>query len=198
METPEASGAMKVDQTPYRSLISPSRSKPQGDHPRKTVLEERNNQRALLQNLNSNPMMAMTASNPNEHERHHSIHAYGNAPGRRAGHTSTAVGKRIYIFGGSCGSGYLSDFFYLDTDPEPDIFVKDGGCMTRLEQNLHQHFDEAQFSDVTFIVEGKKVRRRASELLVAVLSNTRLTHTTRRFAPRPAPRFAHLRSSHTG
>ena len=110
-------------------------------------------------------MMAMTASNPNEHERHNSIHAYGNAPGRRAGHTSTAVGKRIYIFGGSCGSDYLSDFFYLDTDPEPDIFVKDEGCMSRLEQNLHQHFDEEQFSDVTFLVEGRKVSRRVTEMV---------------------------------
>jgi N-acetylneuraminic acid mutarotase len=46
-----------------------------------------------------------------------SITIIGRGPGRRAGHSSTAVNRYIYVFGGSCGADYLSDFFVLDTDP---------------------------------------------------------------------------------
>ncbi|GMH96456.1 hypothetical protein TrVE_jg10141 [Triparma verrucosa] len=103
------------------------------------------------------PPDSKKGSNPNGDEPSHSIVAYGLAPGRRAGHTATAVDRRIFVFGGSCGSDYLSDFFSLDTDPAPNIFVKDRGCMSRLEMNLRNHYNNEQFSDVTFLVEGKKV-----------------------------------------
>ena len=36
-------------------------------------------------------------------------------PGRRSGHTSTVVGRYIFVFGGSHGTDYLEDFFMLDT-----------------------------------------------------------------------------------
>lgn len=54
-------------------------------------------------------------ANPNDEESRESIVIYGHGPGRRAGHTATAVNRHIYIFGGSCGSDYLNDFFVLDT-----------------------------------------------------------------------------------
>ena len=98
------------------------------------------------------------ASNPNEEmDGHHVLRARGVGPGRRAGHTSTAVGRSIFIFGGSCGSDYLSDFFYLDTDPVPPVSIHDLDCMSCLESTLSNHFNEEQFSDVTFVVEGRKV-----------------------------------------
>ncbi len=62
--------------------------------------------------------------NPNEEDLRHRISAYGNPPGKRAGHTSTAVGRRIFVFGGSCGPEYLSDFFVLDTDVSCSSFLR--------------------------------------------------------------------------
>jgi hypothetical protein len=49
---------------------------------------------------------------------------HGRGPGRRAGHTATAVNRKIYVFGGSCGSDYLNDFYVLDTDPPPHAMVR--------------------------------------------------------------------------
>jgi Kelch motif len=50
---------------------------------------------------------ARAAPNPNDEEAVPTIVLEGRGPGRRAGHTATAVNRRIYIFGGSCGSDYL-------------------------------------------------------------------------------------------
>ena len=45
--------------------------------------------------------------NPNDEDTISTITIHGRGPGRRAGHTATAVGNRfIFIFGGSCGSDY--------------------------------------------------------------------------------------------
>lgn len=47
-------------------------------------------------------------ANPNDEDAVPTIVVEGQGPGRRAGHTATAVNRRyFYVFGGSCGSDYL-------------------------------------------------------------------------------------------
>lgn len=41
--------------------------------------------------------------NPNDEDTVPTVWLYGRGPGRRAGHTATAVNGKIYVFGGSCG-----------------------------------------------------------------------------------------------
>lgn len=41
-----------------------------------------------------------SSANPNDEDTVLSVYVSGKPPGRRAGHTSTAVGRHIYIFGG--------------------------------------------------------------------------------------------------
>jgi len=62
-----------------------------------------------------NQQQRNTHANPNDEESKELIIVRGHGPDRRAGHTATAVNRYIYIFGGSCGSDYLNDFFVLDT-----------------------------------------------------------------------------------
>jgi hypothetical protein len=54
--------------------------------------------------------------NPNDEDTVPTVLVQGRGPGRRAGHTSTAVNRKIYVFGGSCGSDYLNDFWYVRPD----------------------------------------------------------------------------------
>ena len=42
--------------------------------------------------------------NPNDEDTVPTVLIHGRGPGRRAGHTATAVNRKIYIFGGSCGT----------------------------------------------------------------------------------------------
>ena len=42
-----------------------------------------------------------------------------SGPRARAGHTMTLVNRKLFLFGGSYGSEYLSDLHVLDTDPPP-------------------------------------------------------------------------------
>ena len=97
------------------------------------------------------------AANPNDEESVPSIIIHGKGPGRRAGHTATAVNQRIYIFGGSCGSDYLNDFFVLDTDPTPHTTVTEPTSLQLIERRLRHFYNDEEFSDVTFIVEGRRV-----------------------------------------
>jgi hypothetical protein len=100
----------------------------------------------------------MNASpNPNDEETVSPVLLHGRGPGRRAGHTATAVNRRIYIFGGSCGSDYLNDFFVLDTDPPPLAIVSEPTSLQLLERRLRHFFNDEEFSDVTFVVQGQKV-----------------------------------------
>jgi len=47
-------------------------------------------------------------ANPNDEDALPTIVIEGKGPGRRAGHTATAVNRRyLCVFGGSCGSDYL-------------------------------------------------------------------------------------------
>ena len=44
---------------------------------------------------------------------------HGRGPGRRSGHSATAVNQKIYVFGGCCGPEYMKDLYILDIDPPP-------------------------------------------------------------------------------
>ena len=62
--------------------------------------------------------MVAASPNPNDEDSIPTVIVHGRGPGRRAGHTATAVNRKIFVFGGSCGSDYceclsLSLFLYL-------------------------------------------------------------------------------------
>jgi BTB/POZ domain/Kelch motif/Galactose oxidase, central domain len=95
--------------------------------------------------------------NPNDEDSVPSVLIYGHGPGRRAGHTATAVNRHIYVFGGSCGSDYLNDFFVLDTDPPPRARVSEPTSLQLFERRLRHFFNDEEFADVTFVVQGRKV-----------------------------------------
>lgn len=96
-------------------------------------------------------------ANPNDEETVPTVLVHGRGPGRRAGHTATAVNRRIFVFGGSCGSDYLNDFFILDSDPPPHAGVSEPTSLQLLERRLRHFFNDEEFSDVTFVVQGQKV-----------------------------------------
>ncbi|CAK81295.1 unnamed protein product (macronuclear) [Paramecium tetraurelia] len=72
----------------------------------------------------------------------------------RAGHSMTAIGNLIYIFGGSCGSYYFKDYFIIDTDPPPNISVTDFNNIS-LNQYFRAFFNSPKYSDIIFVVEDK-------------------------------------------
>ena len=103
------------------------------------------------------PPLHHASPNPNDEDTVPSVLVHGPGPGRRAGHTATAVNRKIYVFGGSCGSDYLNDFFVLDTDPSPHAIVSEPTSLQLFERRLRHFFNDEEFSDVTFVVQGQKV-----------------------------------------
>ena len=95
--------------------------------------------------------------NPNDEDSVPSVLVQGRGPGQRAGHTATAVNRFIYCFGGSCGSDYLNDFFILDTDPPPQAVVTESTTLKLMERRLRHFFNDEEFADVTFLVQGQRV-----------------------------------------
>ena len=95
--------------------------------------------------------------NPNDEDSVPSVLIQGRGPGRRAGHTATTVNRYIYCFGGSCGSDYLNDFFVLDTDPPPQAVVTESNSLKLMERRLGHFFNDEEFADVTFVVQGQRV-----------------------------------------
>jgi len=110
-----------------------------------------------------------SSANPNDEETPETITIVGQGPGRRAGHTATAVGRNIYVFGGSCGSDYLSDFFVLDTDPPPEMRIDKPSCQQLLESRLRHFFNDEEFSDVIFKVEGRRIH--GHRILLSLVSD---------------------------
>jgi len=98
-----------------------------------------------------------SVANPNDEDMVPSVYVNGKPPGRRAGHTATAVGRHIYVFGGSCGTDYLNDFFVLDTDPPPIMKITEPPSPQLYASRLRHFYNDEEFSDVTFLVEGRKV-----------------------------------------
>ena len=104
-----------------------------------------------------NMTAVISSPNPNDEDSVAGIQIQGQGPGRRAGHTATAVHRRLFVFGGSCGSDYLNDFFVLDTDPPPRATVDEPASLQLFERRLKHFFNDEEFSDVCFVVEGKHV-----------------------------------------
>lgn len=76
-------------------------------------------------------------------------------PRARAGHSKTLVDSRLFIIGGSYGQDYLKDVYILDIDPCPE-FNFQSTSKTKLLHNISDYCNKEEFSDVTFLVEGKK------------------------------------------
>lgn len=106
----------------------------------------------------SSPHLPQTMdANPNEEEGlEDSLFLVGQGPNHRAGHTATAVGRKLIILGGSYGTEYLQDLFVLDIDPLPSVRVTTPSCLTMIG-GLRQFVDSDEFADVVFLVEGRKV-----------------------------------------
>ena len=115
-------------------------------------------------------MTGIVASpNPNDEDSVPGIQIQGQGPGRRAGHTATAVHRQLYVFGGSCGSDYLNDFFVLDTDPPPRAVVNEPAALQLFERRLKHFFNDEEFSDVRFVVEGHYVY--GHKLVLSIVSD---------------------------
>ena len=71
----------------------------------------------------------------------------------------TLVDCKLYIIGGSYGQDYLKDVYILDTDPCPDFSIQ-ADQEVQVRRNLFggilQMLNKQEFSDVTFVVEGRK------------------------------------------
>jgi hypothetical protein len=109
------------------------------------------------------------SANPNDEDMVASVLVTGKPPGKRAGHTATAVGRHIYVFGGSCGTDYLSDLFVLDTDPPPLMKLTESTCPELVARRLKHFFNDEEFSDVTFLVEGREVH--GHKLILSTVSD---------------------------
>jgi BTB/POZ domain/Kelch motif len=112
-----------------------------------------------------------TSPNPNDEDTVPSILIRGNGPGRRAGHTATAVNRKIYVFGGSCGSDYLNDFFVLDTDPPPSAVVTEANPLLLIEHRLHHFCNDPEFADVVFFVGDSREKVYAHKMVLSIVSD---------------------------
>lgn len=98
-----------------------------------------------------------SSPNPNDEDTVPTVLVKGAGPKQRAGHTATAINRKLLIFGGSCGTEYLNDFHVLDTDPPPHTIVTEPNTLQLFERRLRHFCNDEEFSDVTFLVDGKKV-----------------------------------------
>eukprot|EP00536_Pseudo-nitzschia_multiseries_P001142 jgi/Psemu1/321939/estExt_fgenesh1_pg.C_140027 len=112
----------------------------------------------------------IAAPNPNDEDTSPTVVLHGlRIPGSRAGHTATAVNRKIYVFGGSCGSDYLNDFYVLDTDPPPRATVTEPASSHLIKRRLPHFFNDEEFSDVTFLVQGRRVY--GHKMVLAIVSD---------------------------
>jgi len=112
----------------------------------------------------------IASPNPNDEDTSPTVVLHGlRIPGSRAGHTATAVNRKIYVFGGSCGSDYLNDFYVLDTDPPPRATVTEPASSHLIKRRLPHFFNDEEFSDVTFLVQGRRVY--GHKMVLAIVSD---------------------------
>src|ERR1017187_4322488 len=104
-----------------------------------------------------------------EASRWHQVDSFSNPesqPKARAGHSKTLVDSRLFIIGGSYGQDYLKDVYILDTDPCPEFNFATSN-KNKLLKNIREFTNKEEFSDITFIVEGKKFY--AHKLILSLL-----------------------------
>jgi BTB/POZ domain/Kelch motif len=128
-----------------------------------------NDRRAAVTGASAN--YVHQSPNPNDEDSIPTVVVTGQQPGRRAGHTATAVNRKIYILGGSCGSDYLNDIFVLDTDPPPRSSVTEPNSIQLLDRRLQHFFNNSEFSDVTFLLEGGKYRVYGHKMVLSLASD---------------------------
>ena len=67
----------------------------------------------------------------------------------------TLVDRMLFIIGGSYGQDYLKDVYILDTDPSPEWHF-DTKSKKQLLSNLSDYVNCEAFSDVVFLIEGRR------------------------------------------
>jgi len=72
-------------------------------------------------------------------------------------YTSPFSNPLLSLATGSCGTDYLNDFFVLDTDPPPPMRITEPPSPQLYASRLRHFYNDEEFSDVTFLVEGRKV-----------------------------------------
>ena len=128
------------------------------------------NSRELASRPRSMGTGVIDSPNPNDEDSTPTVLLHGlRVPGSRAGHTATAVNRKIYVFGGSCGSDYLNDFYVLDTDPPPRATVSEATSSCLIGRRLWYFFNDEEFSDVTFLVQGRRVH--GHKMVLALVSD---------------------------
>jgi N-acetylneuraminic acid mutarotase len=83
-----------------------------------------------------------------------------SAPERRAGHVAVVVDRRLFISGGACGTQYYGKgkWFILDTDAPPSMQSASAPlCAESVRRVMSDYLNRQQFSDVTFLVEGRRL-----------------------------------------
>mmetsp|Transcript_70402 Transcript_70402/g.155742 ORF Transcript_70402/g.155742 Transcript_70402/m.155742 type:complete len:553 (-) Transcript_70402:123-1781(-) len=93
-------------------------------------------------------------------------------PERRAGHVAVVVDRRLFISGGACGTQYYGKgkWFILDTDAPPAMQMASAPlCAESVRRVMSEYLNKQQFSDVTFIVEGRRLY--AHRILLTLFSD---------------------------
>lgn len=80
----------------------------------------------------------------------------GEGPGRRSGHSTTAMGRGRYllVFGGSRELTYPTELIKLDTDPPPTMHVTPAPAYQMIQSRMKHFFESKEMSDVIF-TDGK-------------------------------------------
>lgn len=93
-------------------------------------------------------------------------------PARRAGHVAVVVDRRLFISGGACGTQYYGKgkWYILDTDAPPVIDVAAAPvCADSVRRVMSEYLNNEQFSDVSFLVEGRRLM--AHRMLLTLFSD---------------------------